>query len=334
MNRNSFIILLLILSMAISTYSPFQTKTAYASDLLSYVILSEYTKDLSIKDEFYLIAITSSAKRATFKSDNSRIASVNTYGKVTAKKAGRATITAKIKHAEASCNVYVEKTKIKLNASSASIERNETYQINATTSNGSPLVYKCNKKSVAQVDENGCILGIKPGEAIITVSADGSKKMFHLIVKEPTIRLSKSFLSLYRGETYQLSASVSSHVAPTWKSNRSKIALIDNSGTITALKHGTAIVTAKVNGTKQICEVVVKSPTIKLTTSELSLKIGETYYLSATVSSGNPVTFTSSNSSVASVDENGTITSFKKGTAYIRATEDGTKVKCKVTVTK
>jgi len=272
MNRKSFIILSFILIISIATCLPHQSKTSYASEILPFVVLSEYTKNLAVKDEFYLIAITSTGNIATFKSDNSKIASVDTYGKVTAKRAGTATITAKIKNAEASCKVYVEKTQITLNADSASIERNETYQLIASTSNASTVTYKSNKKSVAQINENGCILGLKPGEAVITVTADDSTKTCKLIVKEPTIKLDKTSLTLYRGETFKLSAAVSSNVLPTWKTNRSRVVLVDNSGTITAIKHGTAIITAKVDGTIKICEVIVKSPTIKLNKYELSLK--------------------------------------------------------------
>ncbi len=333
MNRKIFIILSLILIILVPNSLPYQSKTAHA-ETLSFVVLSEYTKTLAISDEFYLIAITSNGNLATFKSNNSKVASVDTYGKVTAKKSGTATITAKIKNAEASCKVYIDKTQINLNTESVSIERNETYSLLASTSNGSSITYKSNKKSVACVDENGCILGLKPGETIITVTADDSTKTCKVIVKEPTIKLDKTSLSLYRGETIKLSAIVSSNVSPTWKSNRSKVALVDNSGTITAIKHGTAIITVKVDGTIKICEVIVKSPTIKLNEYELSLKKDATFKLNATVSSGNKAIFKSSNSSVVSIDEAGTITAIKTGSAYITASEDGTKVKCKVTVIK
>lgn len=333
MKKNSFFILIFILILSISNCFSYPPTTIHASQALSFVVLSDYTKNLAIADEFYLLAFTSNGKRPSFKSSNSRIASVDTYGKITAKKAGTATITVKIKHAQASCKVRVKKTIITLNASSARIERNERYQLYARTSNNSMVTYKSNRKSIALVDENGCILGIKPGEAIITVKADGSTKTFRIIVKEPTIQLNATSLTLYRGETYSLSAIVSSQVLPTWKTNRSRTVLVDNSGTVTAIKHGTAIITAKVDGTIKTCKITVKSPKITLSDSHLSLKENETYHLKAIVSSGNIPTFQSSNSRVACVDELGVITAQKKGSAYITVTEDGTKVKCKITVT-
>lgn len=328
MKRVSFIITTLIsilLFCSLGTY-------AHASDSLPFIVLSDYSETMQIGDSFYLIAFTSNGKTPSFKSSNSKVASVNTYGMITAKKGGTATITAKIKNAEASCKVTVDKTIINLNKRSATIERNSSFMLNATTSNNSEVSYKSSKKSVATIDENGCVLGIKPGETIITASADGSSKTCRITVKEPTITLNKTRVSLYRGQTFLLSASVSSGVAPTYKSNRSKVALVDNSGMITALKHGTAIITAKVDGTTKICEINVMPPTIKLSQEELTLTVGETFQLKAEVSSGNIPTYTSSKSSVILVDANGNIEALKKGTAYVTVAEDGTKVKCKIIV--
>ena len=77
-------------------------KIAEASSPISFVILSSYKKTVDIGDEFYIIAVTSNGKRPKWSSSSSKIASVNSYGKVTAKKEGTATITAKINNAEAS----------------------------------------------------------------------------------------------------------------------------------------------------------------------------------------------------------------------------------------
>lgn len=310
------------------------TQTACASDYLSFVILSEYNKTLKIHDEFKLTAITSTGRLAKFKSSDSKIASVDTYGFVTAKKGGTATITAKIKNAEASCKVKVLKTQIVLNENSLSLERGEVFPLQAVTSNSSPVTYKSNKKSVALVDDYGCITAIKPGEAIITASSDGSSATCKIQVKQPSLKLNKSKITLYRGGTFQLSASVSSNVWPVFSSNRKSVALVDYNGTITAVKNGYAIITAKVDGVTQICEVTVKSPVIKLEEDEIYLLPGESTSLKYSVSSGNIPLFTSSNSNVATVDSQGTVTAVKKGTANITISEDGAKIKCKIVVYK
>lgn len=306
----------------------------HALDSLSFIILSKYKASLDIGDDFYLIAITSNGKMPTWKSSNSKVASVNTYGLVTAKKAGTATITAKIKNAEASCQVTVVKTQINLNKSSLTLERNGTAKLTATTSNQSEVTWKSSRTSIATVDENGKVTAIKPGEATITAKADQSTTTCKVTVKQPTVILNKTKLVLYRKQTAKLSASVSSGVNPLWKSNKKGVATVDQNGIVTGVKHGTAIITAVVDGVSKSCEVIVQQPAIQLSAQELTLREGSSHKLTAAVSSGNSPVWSSSNSSVATVDSIGTITAVSKGRAYIYASEDGIKVRCTVYVTK
>lgn len=307
--------------------------TANASDSISFIILSNYSINMDIKDEFFLVAFTSSGKQPTFKSSDSKIASVNTYGKITAKKAGTAYITAKIKNAEASCKVTVNKTKITLNTTKITMERGGTYTLKASVSNNGEVNWKSSKKSVATVNEKGVVTGIKPGETVITATVDGTEATCKVTIKSPTITLSKSKISLYRKQTAKLIANVSSGVTPVFKSNKKSVATVDAEGNITAIKHGSAIITATVDGVSKSCEVIVEQPTISLDTLTLDLKVGTTKTLKATVSSGNLPTWSSSNSSVATVDKNGKVTAIQKGRAYIYASEDGIKAKATVYVT-
>ena len=115
---------------------PTQEASALTSDL-AFIILSQYKANVDIGDELYIVAVSSTGKSVTWKSSDSKIASVNTYGVITAKKAGTAIITAKIKSAEASCQVVVNKTKVSISKEKASIEHGETLSLSATTSNDS-----------------------------------------------------------------------------------------------------------------------------------------------------------------------------------------------------
>lgn len=308
--------------------------STHASASLSFIILSKYKASLNIGDEFYLLALTSNGKMPTWKSSNSKVASVNTYGLVTAKKAGSATITAKIKNAEATCQITVAKTKINLNKTSLSMERNATFTLTATTSNQSEVTWKSSRSSIATVDEKGTVTALKPGEVTITATADQSTATCKITVKQPTVTLNKTKLVLYRKQTARLSAFVSSGVNPFWKSTKKSVATVDQNGIVTAVKHGTAIITAVVDGVSKSCEVIVEQPTIKLSAQEVTLPEGSTHKLTATVSSGNSPVWSSSNPSVATVDSVGTITAVSKGRAYIYASEDGIKVRCTVFVTK
>jgi len=318
----------------ISLSVPSQTVSALSSDSFTFIILSQYKAVADIGDEFYILAVTSTGKPATWKSSDSKIATVNTYGKVIAKKNGTATMTAKIKYAEASCQITVTKTRVVISTTRASLERGETLKLSASTSNNSVVTWKSSKRSIATVDEYGQLTGLKPGETTITATADSSSAICILTIKSPTIHLSKTTFTLSRGQTVKLSAQVSSNVNPTWKTNKKSVAVIDETGTITAIKNGSAIVTATVDGVSKTCEVLVLKPDITLSSTELELVTGTKAIITASVSSGNLPVWSSSNSNVASVNSKGEITVLQKGTAYIYATEDGTKVRCKVIVTK
>lgn len=224
----------------------------------SVVILSKYHTTLKIGQITRIIGVASNGKTVRWKSSKSSVASVDTYGKVTAKKAGTCVVTAKVAGAEASCKVTVKKTEIKLNAATVTMENGASYRLKAMTSNGSEVTWKSSKSSVAEVEEDGSIYARKVGEATITARADGTKKTCRVTVKKPKITLSRTSLEMAPGETQRLTARVSSRRTPVWKSKKSSVATVDDSGNITALKSGVTVISCTVDGTKKECCVTVK----------------------------------------------------------------------------
>lgn len=222
-----------------------------------FIILTNYSKTLDIGKEFYLGAIVSNGAMPTWKSSNSRVASVNTYGLVTAKKSGQAKITAKVSGAEARCTVSVKKTRIQLDPASVSIEHGERIQLEAYTSNVSPVQFKSKKPSVASVTDHGMICGEKPGSTYIIVSADGTKVTCRVKVKKPVITLSETRLTMSADTEKKLRAKTSSGLAPQWKSNKSSVAMVDDDGIVYAVKPGTARISAKLDGVTKYCTVKV-----------------------------------------------------------------------------
>lgn len=327
------VIVSFLLSFLLILFLPIQTVSAYVSNTIPFIILSQYDATLDIGDEFHIIAFTSTGKKATWKSSDSKIASVNTYGKVIAKKEGTVIITSKIKNAEAYCQITVNKTRISISQTDEHIERGESIKLTGSTSNGSNITWKSSKKSVATVDEYGTVTGKKPGETIITCAADGTKATCKVTVDFPTIKLSQSTIKLFRGQTAKLSANVSSKVNPTWKTNKKSVAIVDQNGNITAVKNGSATITATIDGVLSNCEVIVEKPVITLSSTDLSLKVGMSVTVTASVSSGNIPIWSTSNSKIVSINSKGQITALKKGKTYIYAKEDGTKVRCTIHVT-
>lgn len=304
----------------------------YAASGYEYVILNTYSRTMKIGDEYYLIALTSTGKKASFSSSDSSVASVNTYGKIMARKAGSAVITAKIKNGEASCRIKVQKTTITLNRKSVSLENGSSFSLTAVTSNGHPVTYKSSKKSIATVDEDGLITARKPGKTTIAVTADKTTVNCNVTVKQPSVSLSRKSVSLYRKGKIKLSVQTTSKSRPVWKSNKKSVATVDESGLVTAVKNGTATISVTVDGISRTCEVTVKKPVIAFENESIELSPKDTYQTKVTVSSGNKPVYSSSNTNIATVDENGKIHAKEAGKAYIYAKEDGVKARMTVIV--
>lgn len=320
-----------MISMLMITVTSFPI-AAHAASGYEFIALGAYSKTMQVGDEFYLIAVASNGKKPGFSSSDSSVASVNTYGKITAKKSGSAVITAKIKNGEASCRVKVKKTSIRLSAEKLSVNCGESKQLSAKSSTGHPVKFKSSKSSIASIDENGRILAKKPGSATITATCDKTSVKCAVTVRRPLVALSRSRVCLYRKETVRLSVSTSSKHVPKWKTSKKSVATVGQDGTVTAVKNGEAVITVTIDGVSKTCVATVKKPTIRFETDCVTLDIGETHQAAARVSSKNKPSYSSSNAKIATVDQNGTIRAKAAGKAYIYAKEDGAKERMTVIV--
>lgn len=149
-----------------------------------------------------------------------------------------------------------------------------------------------------------------------------------------TVKLNETKLTLYKGQTAKLQATVEDATGSVkWKSSKKAVATVNQNGKITAKKVGKTTITVKVDGVTAQCTVTVKKPTITLDAKSLSLYKGDKVTLHATVKGkSRKVTWKSSKKSVATVNSDGKITAKKKGTVTITATANGVTAKCKVTV--
>ena len=238
------------------------------------------------------------------------------------------------KAAARSTGKTVSRPKITLNTRKISMENGEIFSLRASVSNGTCPVYRSNKKGVAVVDSNGVITACKPGTAIISVKAAKTTVTCRVTVKKPVIKLNHIYAKLFRCQQIQLTAEVSSGIQPSWKSSRPRIATVNDNGLVCAQKHGTTIITAKADGVSKTCEIEVESPTIRISSTSLTMKAGETRTLDYMVSSGNAPLIKSNKPNIIQVDQLGNLTARSAGTAVISFTEDGTKETCTVRVLK
>ncbi len=146
------------------------------------------------------------------------------------------------------------------------------------------------------------------------------------------VTLNQTKLSLKVGENASLNATSSGAVS--WSTSNSAVATVDGNGKITAVGEGTANITVKCGDASAICVVTVTPVPdfVTLNQTKLSLKVGENAILNATASGA--VSWSTSNSAVATVDGNGKITAVGEGTANITVKCGDASTICVVTVTR
>lgn len=311
---------------------------------------------------------SASNKNITWKSSDKSVATVNSSGKVTAKAVGTAVISCTTKDGEykASCTVTVKKfvsaKSVKLNKSKKSLYVTDTYTLKATVSpsnaSNKGVKWKSSDKKVATVNSSGKVTAVGKGTATITCTTKdgGYKATCTVTVKKVDVtgvNLSTTELKLEVGESERIFADVrpsnASNQNIIWKSSDKSVATVSSSGKVTGVGYGIAKISCRTEDGSYVktCTVKVdyKDPTpgqkvigVKLNKSNVSMKVGGRFNLVATIVPSDAwdrtVTWTSSDPSVATVTEYGTVNAHKKGTAVISVvtTDGGCKSSCTVTV--
>ena len=300
-------------------------------------------------------------KTVTWSSSRTSVATVDANGKVTAVAEGTATITAKAGDKTATCSVTVKKNtvaveSITLDKSSLELNEGETATLTATVkpdnATNKTVTWSSSNPTIAAVDQNGTVTAVAEGTATITAKAGDKTATCSVTVKKNTVAvesvtLDKSSLELTEGETATLTATVkpdnATNKTVTWSSDKTSVATVDANGKVTAVAEGTATITAKAGDKTATCSVTVKKNVIAVESVTLDitstiLNTGETLTLTATVKPDNAtdktVTWSSSNSSVATVDANGKVTAVAQGTAIVTAKAGDKTATCTVIVMK
>ena len=119
----------------------------------------------------------------TFKSGNTKVATVSSKGVVKGVKAGTVTITAKAGTLKTTCKVVIKNPAFSLVKSSATIKKGKTTTIRSKAAPAGKITYTSSNKKVAAVNSKGVVKGIKKGKATITVKCNGITKKFVVTVK-------------------------------------------------------------------------------------------------------------------------------------------------------
>lgn len=227
--------------------------------------------------------------------------------------------------AEAANNVYLNETDLTLE-----VGHYQTLKVKGTSEK---VEWKSANNKAATVSSKGKVTAMGWGSTKIYAYV-GNKK---LTAKVTIVQMNKKDVALTPGKTTQLTLWGANNTV-TWSSSNDKIATVSDKGLVTAVGNGTATITATFNGKKITSKVKV----ITLNHDSIVLEYGGRFSLTranygtvktlSVVGSNDKVTWTSSNTKVATVDSKGKVTAKGHGKATITANVNGSKITCDVTV--
>ena len=126
----------------------------------------------------------------------------------------------------------------------------------------------------------------------------------------------------------------------TWSSSDTLVAKVNSSGLVTAVARGSALISARVESARAITTIVVDSlREVQVAPTSPAITAGDSIHLTATgvgmmrtVEVGDQLTWTSSDTSVAAVRDNGTVLARRDGAVTITASLGGVSGTAKVGV--
>lgn len=137
-----------------------------------------YTKGKKI---IQLSADTESVVKYT--SDNEKVAAVDENGRVTAKKAGTALITASADGYQSTCRIVVKKPTFKVAKKMIKVKKGKKARIIVKVRPTTKVVFASANKKIAAVTKKGMLKGMKKGQTKIKVKCYGITKTVIVIVK-------------------------------------------------------------------------------------------------------------------------------------------------------
>lgn len=343
----------------------------YVTAVCKITVLSQITKislpvdQMTVKLNREVIRMTANCTPANatnnqlvWDSSDKSVASVNDSGLITLKKAGTTIITVKPLYNTsppimAQCILMVEQssTGISLDQSSVTLEKGETVLLNSVlkpTNATTTLAWKSMDTGIATVNAKGLVTAKKAGTTYIVVtSADGYSANCRVVVTQQAegIKLSVTKISLGVGNSYNVGTTITPSDATdktvTWTSQDTSVARVTSDGKITGVSVGSTVVAARIKSGEVAYVTVTVTDVLKgitLDQTKKTIQVGKSFLLNVTFKPVNAtnqkVKWSSSDNSIARVNESGKVTGVKGGTAMItcKSDEGGFTANCIVTV--
>ena len=322
------------------------------------VSLSQSTAEMIIGETVQLSATVlpsdATDKSVTWASSKQSVATINASGLVTAIAEGVSTITASAGGKSATCMINVSKrvipvASVDLNKTSMTLVKGSTEALTATVkpddATDKTVTWSSSNPAIASVDSDGRVTGVAGGEVTIYAKAGEKEAKCVVTVTVPveSISINKDVLTLSIGDSETLTVTITPEGATdkkvSWTSSDAQIATVSEDGKVVGVNGGTATITARVADKEAKCVVTVTVPvaSISLNKEALSLMVGTTETLVATITPNDAtdktISWSSSDSHVATVDNNGKVSAVSGGSAVISAKSGDKEAKCVVTVT-
>ncbi|GAB1341808.1 beta strand repeat-containing protein [Gemmatimonas sp.] len=291
---------------------------------------------------------------------NAAIASVSATGLVTAVAVGTATITATVGGVPGIMTLTVlalptSITSVAVTPTSVSLPvgRSASLTPDVTQPSGAPaatVTYGTTAPSIATVSAAGLVVAVGPGTATITVTASSAGNTGYSAasrtatvtvtvtdVPVATVSVAPANASILTGATQQLVVTARDSAGQTltgrtvsWATLNASVATVSTNGLVTGISAGSATITATIDGVVGTATITVQTPppgitSLTVSPTSASVTVGQTRALTSTVTQPTSapsatVTYTSSDTTIATVSPTGVVTAVAAGTVTITVT--------------
>lgn len=295
-------------------------------DLPPSLTQSEMTLKIGVKKALKVKNLPSGVKVTGWSSSDPMLAAVTVKGNVTAKRPGKAVITATLSDGQTlSCTVTIPE--IRLNATTLTLAKGKTkkMKVSGTSAQGT---WTSSASDVASVASDGTVTALKYGSTKIKVKTGQVTLTCKLKVVDPV--LDQPELLLIKGHTYKLKASQYTG-SISWSTSNGSVATVTDKGVVSAVKKGSAKIYLKANGVTVTCPVKVVS--ISLNKVQATVSTGGKLQLKA-VGSSVKGSWSSSDPKKLKAGKSGKFTAKKTGDAEAIYTVGQSSISCYVIITK